>query len=48
MDLRAGIKINEHFGMGFIVKNVTNHFYSLRPGKPEPLRNYTLQFRYNF
>ena len=48
MDLRAGIKINEHFSMGFIVKNLTNHFYSLRPGKPEPLRNYTLQFRYNF
>jgi iron complex outermembrane receptor protein len=48
MDLRAGIKVNDHFSMGFIVKNVTNHFYSLRPGKPEPLRNYTVQFRYTF
>ena len=48
MDLRAGIKINDHFSMGFIVKNVTNHFYSLRPAKPEPLRNYTIQLRYNF
>ncbi len=48
MDLRAGMKVNDHFSMGFIVKNVTNHLYSLRPGRPEPLRNYTLQFRYNF
>ncbi len=48
MDLRAGMKINDHFSMGFIVKNALNHFYSLRPGKPEPLRSYTLQFRYSF
>lgn len=48
MDLRAGIKINEHFTMGFIVKNVTNKLYMLRPGKPEPLRNFTFQFRYIF
>jgi hypothetical protein len=48
MDLRAGIKFTSHFSMGFIVKNVTNNLYSLRPGRPEPLRNYTLQFRYNF
>lgn len=48
MDLRAGIKFNDHFGMGFIVKNVTNHLYSLRPGRPEPLRSYTFQFRYSF
>lgn len=48
MDLRAGIKFNEHFGMGFIVKNVTNNLYSLRPGRPEPLRSYTFQFRYSF
>jgi outer membrane receptor protein involved in Fe transport len=48
MDIRAGIKFNEHFGMGFIVKNITNNLYSLRPGRPEPLRTYTFQFRYSF
>ncbi|MDB5283545.1 MAG: hypothetical protein JWO06_2620 [Bacteroidota bacterium] len=48
VDLRTGIKINEHFSMGFIIKNVGNRFYELRPGKAEPIRNYTLQFRYTF
>ncbi|MES2621379.1 MAG: TonB-dependent receptor [Bacteroidota bacterium] len=48
MDMRAGIKFNPHFSMGFIVKNVTNHLYALRPGRPEPLRTYTFQFRYSF
>jgi outer membrane cobalamin receptor len=47
-DLRAGYKVNRHFEVGFIIKNVANHFYELRPGKPEPIRNYTMQFRYNF
>ena len=47
-DIRAGIKINDRFSMGFIVKNIGNRFYSLRPGRPEPLRNFTMQFRYNF
>jgi len=48
MDIRAGIKVNDHVSMGFIVKNLTNHLYSLRPGRPEPLRSYTFQFRYSF
>ncbi len=48
MDMRAGVNIDSHFKIGFIVKNITNRLYSLRPGKPEPLRNYTLQLRYTF
>jgi outer membrane receptor protein involved in Fe transport len=48
VDLRTGIKFNEHFAMGFIIKNVANRFYELRPGLAEPIRNYTLQFRYSF
>jgi outer membrane receptor protein involved in Fe transport len=48
IDLRAGIKVNENVSLGFIVKNVANRFYELRPGRAEPLRNFTLQFRYNF
>jgi outer membrane receptor protein involved in Fe transport len=48
MDIRMGMKFNDRYSMGFIIKNVTNRYYSLRPGKPEPLRNFTMQFRYNF
>ena len=48
LDMRAGVKVNDHISLGFIIKNVTNRLYSLRPGKPEPLRNFTLQFRYSF
>lgn len=47
-DLRSGVNINDHLKLGFIVKNVTNRLYSLRPGKVEPLRNFTFQLRYNF
>lgn len=48
IDIRAGLKLNEHIKLGFIVKNLTNRYYSLRPGKPEPVRNFTLQFTYMF
>jgi outer membrane receptor protein involved in Fe transport len=47
-DIRAGYKVNRHFDVGFIVKNLANRFYMLRPGKPEPIRNFTVQLRYNF
>jgi len=47
-DVRAGYTVNKHFEVAFIVKNVANRYYMLRPGRPEPIRNYTMQFRYNF
>ncbi len=47
-DIRIGYKHNEHFYVGFIIKNIANRFYELRPGLPEPTRNYTVQFRYSF
>jgi outer membrane receptor protein involved in Fe transport len=47
-DVRMGYMVNKHFDVGFIVKNLANRFYMLRPGKPEPIRNYTIQMRYNF
>ena len=47
-DMRAGYRVNKHFDVGFIVKNLANRFYMLRPGRPEPIRNFTMQFRYNF
>lgn len=48
VDIRAGIDVTKNIKLGFIVKNVANRYYSLRPGKPEPMRNFTFQFRYNF
>lgn len=48
MDMRAGFKLNDKLSFGFIVKNLTNRFYSLRPGKPEPPRSFTVQARYTF
>lgn len=47
-DIRAGYRINDKFKVGFIVKNLTNHFYALRPSRPEPIRNYTLQLSVKF
>lgn len=47
-DIRCGYKINRHVECGFIVKNIGNRFYMLRAGRPEPIRNYTVQIRYNF
>jgi iron complex outermembrane receptor protein len=47
-DVRVGYIINKHFNVGFIIKNVANRFYMLRPGRPEPIRNFTFQVRYNF
>ena len=47
-DMRIGYKINDRVSFGFIAKNLANRLYTLRPGRPEPLRNFTLQFRYTF
>jgi outer membrane receptor protein involved in Fe transport len=47
-DMRIGYKINDRVNFGFIAKNLANRLYTLRPGRPEPLRNFTLQFRYTF
>lgn len=46
MGLRTAYKVNDKFRVSFIVKNLTNHEYSLRPGKLDPPRNYTLQLSY--
>jgi iron complex outermembrane receptor protein len=48
VDMRMGYQVNQKFRIGFIAKNITNKFYMLRPGKPEPTRNFTLQLRYTF
>jgi outer membrane receptor protein involved in Fe transport len=48
VDVRIGMKVNDQIKLGFIIKNVGDVLYELRPGIAEPLRNYTLQFTYTF
>ncbi len=48
VDLRVGMQLNEQMRIGFIIKNVGNVLYELRPGWAETIRNYTLQFSYKF
>lgn len=43
---RIAYKVNDKFRVSFIVKNLTNHEYALRPGKVDPPRNFTLQLNY--
>jgi iron complex outermembrane receptor protein len=48
MDARVAYEVNDILRLGFIVKNLTNYEYALRPGKLEGPRNYTLQIRVTF
>lgn len=48
MDIRAGYNYKDKFLFNFIVKNVTNTEYMLRPALIEAPRNYTFQVGYNF
>ncbi len=47
MGLRAGVDISDKFRLSFLVKNLTNHEYSSRPGRIDPPRSYTLQLKFN-
>ncbi len=47
-DVRASYQLAKFLKATFIVKNVGNKMYALRPSKAEPIRNYTLQLRFNF
>lgn len=51
LDLRAGysFKVNENkYKVSFLVKNITNHEYALRPAIMEAPRSYTLRFDVEF
>jgi outer membrane cobalamin receptor len=48
MDVRAGYNYKDKFTFNFIVKNVLNTEYTLRPALIEAPRNYTFQVGYNF
>lgn len=47
MGLRAGVDVSDKFRVAFLVKNLTNHEYSSRPGRIDPPRNFTLQLKFN-
>jgi iron complex outermembrane receptor protein len=46
LDLRAGVRVGDHQRIAFIVNNVTNVAYAIRPLAVEPMRNYQVQFTY--
>ena len=50
VDVRAGYFVgkNDEMKISFIVKNLTNHEYSLRPGLIDAPRNYTVRFDFKF
>ncbi|MCB9230640.1 MAG: TonB-dependent receptor [Bacteroidia bacterium] len=45
--IRFGYNVSGKCKVGFIVKNLFNRFYSVRPGKAEAPLNYTLQLNFN-
>jgi len=47
-DIRVAYKISDKSTISFIVKNLNNKEYALRPGLLEAPRNFTLQYRLNF
>lgn len=48
LNLRLGYKITDNIEGTFIVKNVLNDNYTIRPGLYGEPRNYTLQFKFEF
>ena len=47
VDLRVGLRLGEHQRIAFIVNNVTNKEYAVRPLAIEPMRNFQVQFTYS-
>lgn len=48
LDLRTGYKINKHFDINFIIRNVTNNYYAIRIAKPNAPRTFTIQLNARF
>ncbi len=46
MGARLAYKITDKLRVSFIIKNLTNHEYALRPGRLDPPRNFTLQLNF--
>lgn len=48
LDFRVGFKVSETSSISFLVKNITNHEYALRPALMDAPRNFTLRYAYLF
>ena len=46
-DARIAYQVFKFMKASFIVKNVANKLYAIRPGKAEPVRNFTVQLQFN-
>lgn len=47
-NIRAAYQINQNVTIAFLVNNVANHSYAIRPTRMDPPRNFNLQFRMRF
>lgn len=47
-DARLAFEITDQVRINFIVRNLTNRLYGMRPSRPEPIRNFTVQMNYWF
>ncbi len=47
-DLRLGYELNDKIQLYLFIKNVGNKEYAIRPGKMDPPRTYSVQFRVKF
>ena len=47
-DIRTSYKVTNNFKVSFLVKNLFNEFYYLRPALPEAPRNFTVRLDYAF
>jgi outer membrane receptor protein involved in Fe transport len=47
-DIRSKFEINQSSNVAFVVKNLFNNEYSMRPGILEAPRNYSIQYQYAF
>lgn len=45
-DARLAYEVNDQLRVNFIVRNLTNELYGMRPSRPEPVRNFTLQLNF--
>ena len=47
-DARVGYAVDDRLNINVIARNVGNRLYAMRPSRPEPIRNFTVQVGYRF
>jgi len=48
LDMRLAVQISKSSKLSFIINNVANRLYSMRPGKVEAPRSFVVQYNYQF